>query len=100
MRVEFVRSGGFAGLRMVASVDTQTLPQDQAHEVELLVVNSGFFDLPEQIQTQASGADRFQFRVLVTDGNRSHSVTVGEAAVPKNLRPLLDYMTELARTGR
>ncbi len=100
MRVEFVRSGGFAGLRMAASVDTQTLPHAQAAEVEALVSNAGFFDLPEQLQSSSSGADRFQFRVMVTDGSRSHTVTVGEAAVPQSLRPLLDYMTNLARTGR
>ncbi|MBI3739522.1 MAG: hypothetical protein HY258_10795 [Chloroflexi bacterium] len=100
MKIDFVRSGGFAGLRLAVNVDTQTLPADQSAALEKLIRDSGFFNLPEQIKSPSGGADRFEYRLTISDAGRSHSVTVSEAAMPESLRPLIDRLTEMAKSPR
>ncbi len=97
MKIDFVRSGGFAGLRLAVNVDTQDLPDAEAALLEKLIRDSGFFDLAEHIKSPSGGADRFEYRLTVSEGGRSHTVTVSEAAVPEGLRPLIDRLTEMAK---
>jgi len=100
MKIDFVRSGGFAGLRLSVNVDIQTLPADQSAALAKLIRDSGFFNLPAQIKSPYGGADRFEYRLTISDAGRSHSVTVGEAAMPESLRPLIERLTEMAKSPR
>jgi hypothetical protein len=97
MQIDFERSGGFAGLSLRLSLDTKQLPPAGATALEKMIQDSGFFDLPAQIQSGAPGADRFEYRVTITSQPLTHSLVVNEAAVPDTLQPLLDHLTELAR---
>ena len=62
---------------------------------------SGFFPLPQEIAGSGAGTDRFGYRLVIEeDGEgdgRRHTVDVGEAAVPPELRPLLEWLTAEAR---
>jgi hypothetical protein len=53
MHIEFVRSGGFAGLRLAASIDSQHLTPEQASTLDKLIAAAGFFDLPERLHHQS-----------------------------------------------
>jgi hypothetical protein len=97
MQIAFERSGGFAGVTLGVSVDTATLPPGEAQEIEGLVRQANFFEIPSQSQTAGRGADRFQYDLTISDGSQRHHVTVGETAVPDTLRPLVQHLTELAR---
>lgn len=101
MRISFERSGGFAGMTLRRTVDTDELPPDEAERVRGLVEGADFFALPAA-GAAGRGADRFQYVVEVEHAGRRHAVQVGEDA-PPGLQPLLDYLTRLARkpgTGR
>jgi Emfourin len=100
MHIEFVRSGGFAGLRLAASLDTQQLGADIASTLEKLVAEAGFFTLPEQIKPASPGPDRFEYQVTISSGAQKHSINVSDAVVPEALRPLLDFLTTLAMSGK
>jgi hypothetical protein len=100
MKIEFVRSGGFGGVRLSVNLDTQRLPGADASALEQMIRDSDFFNLPEQIKPASPAADRFEYSLSVSDGARSHSITVGETAAPEKLRPLLDRLTSLARSPR
>lgn len=100
MRIHFERTGGFAGMRMVATIDTESLSPDKARDLQELVDTSGFFDLPAGTSTGMSGADRFHYRLTVETEGREHTVQVGDAALPEALWPLLRRLTVLARSGR
>ena len=97
MRIQFERSGGFAGIRLTTSVDSAALPDDDARRLREMVDGAGFFELPPVIGKPAP--DRFQYRLTVEDGKRRHTVEVNEAAVPPSLRPLIDWLTSAARKG-
>jgi len=100
MHIEFVRSGGFAGMRLAASIDSQNLAAVQASTLDKLITDSGFFDLPEQIKPPSPGPDRFEYQVDISSAGQTHSVNVSEAVIPDRLRPLLDFLTTLAMSSR
>ena len=96
MRIEFQRSGGYAGTVLATSIDTGELPDPQAEELTQLVERA---DLPALAgRPRAPGApDRFQYDLAVTLEDDRYEVTLGEAEVPETARPLLDRLVELAR---
>jgi hypothetical protein len=100
MRIEFVRTGGFAGMRMATTVNTDSLPPDEARVLRESVDAARFFDLPPVIASPTPGADRFQYKITVEAEGRRHTVELGEAAVPEALQPLIQRLTTLARTAR
>ena len=100
MNIKFVRSGGFAGIRLAGSFDTQQLLPDQADTLDKLVRDAGFFSLPEQIKPSSPGPDRFQYQVTISSSGQNHSIMVEDSVIPDPLRPLLDYLTTLATASR
>lgn len=97
MQISFERSGGFIGTPITITLDTATLSPDHASQLQHLVDAANFFNLPATIAPSSSQPDRFQYRVTLQDGDRLHTVTVGEAAIPSTLKPLLDWMMEAIR---
>lgn len=100
MRIYYERSGGFAGLRQEITLDSQSIDAEEAGELQKLVEQAGFFDLPARITAPGTGADQFQYRITVESGPRRHTVEAGEASIPAALQPLLDRLAALARTKR
>jgi len=97
LKIEFVRSGGVAGIRLKASLDTETLKTAQASRIGRLVDDAEFFSLPKQAMAEVPAPDRFEYRVEVSSAARGeHAIVVAETAVSARLRPLLDYLTALA----
>jgi hypothetical protein len=92
MRISLERTGGFAGRRVQIDLDSRSLPAARARQLRSLLARSRFFDLPVLLDSGASGADRFHYRVTVEEDDRSHTVEAGEAAIPNNMRPLLDWL--------
>ncbi len=100
MRIDFTRTGGFAGIQLTNNVDTAELPPDQAAALEKLIGEAGFFSLPERLMPDRPVPDRFEYEVTVTSGEQTHTVVVNDAAAPASLKPLLNYLTTLAIVHR
>ena len=100
MRIHFERTGGFAGMRMTTTVNTESLSSAEAQDLEDMVDACGFFDLPAEITATTPGADRFHYKLTVEDEGRRHTVETGDAAVPESLWPLIRRLTALARSPR
>ncbi len=98
MRIEFERSGGVAGMRLRAAIDSASLPPDQARELDDLVTRARLDSVPA-VGRGSRGADRFQYRLTVDRAGDTHTVVVDESAVPPSLAPLLDWLTKAARSG-
>ena len=88
MRIQVVRSGGFAGLRVERAVETERLPDAERLEVERLVVEAGFFDLPRHSVSRLP--DVIQYRVRVETRERTHEVTTDERSAPATLFALVE----------
>ena len=100
MQVQFERTGGFAGMRMAATIDSDSLTPEEAQRLRELVDASGFFELPAEISGAPGGNDRFLYSVTVHIAGRSHTVRTGEAAIPAGLRPLIDLLSKAARDAQ
>jgi hypothetical protein len=98
MRIVLERSGGFAGISQIKSISPDQMPADEAQKLTRLVENAGFYDLPSEIRSPHTDADRFQYKITVDSERGHHTVQVDEAAVPSRLQPLLDWLKNSART--
>lgn len=102
MRIEFVRTGGFAGLRMATTIDIDSLPPEEAQEIQDALEEAHFFNLPPELNDIDinRGVDRFQYEITVEDGGQKHTIQAGETALPEHLQPLVKKLEWLARTHR
>ncbi len=97
MKLHFERSGGFAGLRQTHDIGPADLTPEDSTELNRLIDSSHFFDLPTQLRAANPGADRFQYKLGLNTGDREHTVELDDAAVPENVRPLLNWVAAKAR---
>lgn len=99
MKIDFVRTGGFAGLRLARTFDTAALPEVQRKKIEQLVSAARFFDLEEGAAPERSLPDAFEYRLSISSEARNRTIVVREAAMPTVLRPLVDYLVSLVKAG-
>src|SRR5512146_1666739 len=98
MRIQFARTGGFAGMRLAGTIDTSTLDRDEAQTLQKELDNADFFELPAQLTGGSSTErDRFQYEITVEDGGKKHIVVAGESAIPDTLYPLIRHLEQLVR---
>lgn len=77
---------------MKKEFDTNSMSAGQTSDLDRLVKNSHFFDLPLKLESPLNGADCFNYRVTIEVGGHAHTVEAGESAVPAGMRPLLDWL--------
>jgi len=95
MKIEYERTGGFAGMRFATQVDTASLPRTDSDALRKLITESKFFDLPSAIPS--AGADGFMYKLTVEEKRRRHTIEVGDSAIPESLRPLVERLHQFAR---
>jgi len=100
IRIHFERSGGFAGMRMMGTVDSDSLSPQEEHELLDLVEAAGFFQLPEKITSPEPGGDRFSYKLTVETEGERHTVEVSDEGAPAALRPLLKWSSSAIRKQR
>ncbi len=100
MRIHFERSGGFTGMLIATTIDTGSLSSEEAQSLLQMIETARLFELPPKLTAPDSGADRFQYLLTVDEKDRHHTVEISESSVPEELWPLLNRLTELARTSR
>jgi hypothetical protein len=94
MKITFDRSGGVIGTDMHLDLDLNSMPADEAQNLLRLVNETGFFDIPENLNTQPL-PDEFQYEITVHSGNASHTVRTSDSTMPKSLHPLVKELTML-----
>lgn len=94
-RIELVRSGGFAGRRVRAAVDTSAEPDAGWYDEQLAALDLS------ALAAQAPGEprpDRYHYALSVEgDDGSSHRLEFGEATLPEGLRPLVDRLESRAQ---
>jgi hypothetical protein len=101
MKIYFLRTGGFAGIRLSLAIDTQDIPEEDAGRLRRLVEASGFFDLDAHEVRATPAPDRFEYRLAIRSqvwGARE--LLLAESAIPDEIRPLLEHLTALAMSRR
>ena len=93
MQLKLVRSGGLAGLDMVATIDTSDLPAAQQSVVATLLTA----DPKVTGVNRPGGADQFSYQLEVLDGDHTVHHHWAEPEVPEAVRPLLAELTRRAK---
>ena len=92
MRIFLERSGGFIGIPMTMTIDTDRLPMVEVIQLRKWVDAAQIDCLPACIASPNNQPDRFQYELVIEDKGRRHVVSFGETAMPSSLRPLIDWM--------
>ena len=99
MKIDFERTGGFAGMRMAILIDVDSLPDQEAQALRKLVKNADFFSFSD-VSSGKAVPDSFQYRISIEDNQQKRTVEVGEMSLPDGLRPLGDDLNQRARSQR
>ncbi len=94
-RVKLTRSGGLAGISMVASVDLDELPPETAARVRAALDEVDFKTRFPRAPKRRAMADGFQYDLVVTN-DKTRSLTAHDPFVGPGLRTLLDVLLPLA----
>lgn len=87
------------GLKSSLTIDLDDLPADQAGTLHRLLDEANFFTLSENPPTR-SVPDSFQYTLTVETENAKHTIHTTDVDIPESLRPLIEKLTQLARTQR
>jgi len=99
MRIQFERTGGFAGIRLAVELTEDDLSEDEWQALRTALQQADFFELPRK--SAGSGQpDRFVYQITVESKMRSHTVEMGEGDIPEKVQPLIQQLNLLARQHR
>jgi hypothetical protein len=91
MKIEVIRSGGFAGLRRSKTIDANQLSASDRKRIEEVLNAANFFKLPETV-TQSQSRDEFQYRISINVGGESHTIVRSERELTGPLNELLSIV--------
>jgi hypothetical protein len=86
MKIYFEQSGGLTGIDNNISINSASLKPEEESELQHLVYNAKFFDLPSQSATPSHGADYLEYKIMIeTNDNRKHSINTTDLTIPPNV---------------
>lgn len=91
MRVSLKKSGGIAGLKVHAEVDSERLSPAREREMKNLVEQANLFDQPAKPGGK-SMPDQFQYEISVEDQGKTHSFVTNDSAASDELLELADWL--------
>lgn len=89
MIIEFSRTGGVTGMRLITKVNTDELPETEAEQLKGLVAKA---DTATQKPTKRAGIDRFQYQLKFKKGRKAQVIALTDGQHSE----LVQYMTEKA----
>ena len=96
-KIEFERTGGFAGIRIAAEIEMNDLPDDQKHEILELLDTMDLDELPEKFTGGMAIPDGFVYSITVKSNEKEYKVLSDESALPNNIQPLVEILERLAK---
>ena len=101
MKISFQASGGFAGMRSSASLDTDSMSSEEAQLLKELVTNSNFFDLQsESAKPKPGSADYIGYSITIDSEGHTHTVKTNDITMPSKLSPLVRFLQSKAKINR
>ncbi|VVB72934.1 Uncharacterised protein [uncultured archaeon] len=102
MRIDFEREGGYAPLQLEYHADTDVLPVETRDKLLDLVKRSKVMEIQQSDLERSSQSfpDAFTYKLSITEGGKSKSLSFNDITVPASLHPLLELFQELALEQR
>lgn len=99
MRIRLVRTGGIAGLRRAAEVDTETLEPSRAAQLRRLVEAASLRGIVPASEKRARGPDRFRYTLTIEENGRERTVEFVEEEAPESVHRLVEALWNEAEPG-
>jgi hypothetical protein len=80
------------------ALDSAALPSGEREALEALIARARFFELPAR--HASAHPDAFQYDLAIEQEGRRHTICLGDRDAPADLKPLLERLVEIARSGR
>ncbi|HEU0127028.1 MAG TPA: protealysin inhibitor emfourin [Pseudonocardiaceae bacterium] len=97
VRVELIRSGGFAGLIQHSCLDTETLSAIDARELQKIVERINFEVLGRPREDSEPMPDSFQYELTIIRGEEQTDAVLTERQITAELRPLIQFLDQRGR---
>ncbi len=99
MRIHFEKSGGFTGIHLATTVDTNELPPQEAARLLQELDQSGLLERdPSTLEgAPGSGPDSITYELTLEVGSYEHTYCMTDETAPDSLQPLFRQLTMLAR---
>ncbi len=94
------RTGGLAGLPMVASLDTRELDDEEAKHISSALDRVDLTRVGEGPPAPPGAADTLQYDLEVRRGESAHTVSFSERQMPPELAPVVRALMDRAEPGR
>ena len=92
MRVQVTRSGGIAGLKLRAELETETLPEEQSRQLQELAGRLQDRGGPPPAGRPQRRVDGFVYTITFPDASGAPPVALRESETPVELRRLFDQL--------
>ena len=89
MKVYFEQTGGLVGVGSHGSVDSDSLPPEEASELQRLIVGANFLQLQSQSSIPSRGADYLEYKITLETNDIKHSFSFTDLTMP-----LVNYLRE------
>ena len=96
-KIQFERTGGFAGMRITANIELDELPDDQKKEILNLLDELDFDELPEKLAGKMPIPDEFVYSINVEADKGEYKVLAGESALPDKMPDLIEILEQIAK---
>jgi hypothetical protein len=96
MRIEYERGGGIIGSAAGVNIDTDKLSPNEKREIEKIIKESNFFNLPSNLPPENGAADYTGYRITVYSDEKKNTVEASGFTLPQSLLPLIRYLEEKA----
>jgi len=102
LRIFFEQGGGIAGLSKKINLDTSSLPSSEVQQVQSMVDNSNFCELPNNTgQPDSNAADYLKYKItLESEDGRKHTVETTDITTPAALSPFVGYLRKKIQAQR
>ncbi len=90
MKINFERSGGFAGITNSCVINYEKLPLNEQKHLQELLENTRNEKI-KNLSPKSKGRDCFQYRIVIEDGEKL-TITADELTMDPKLRLLIDFL--------
>jgi hypothetical protein len=97
-KIYFERSGGFAGISSNITIDTHSLPSDEANKIQGMINNAKFFDLKKSSSPPPKrAADYYKYKITIQteEEGTQNTIETNDITMPSELRPLINHLVKL-----
>ena len=97
MHIQFSCTGGIANLYLTFEADADQLPMEKAKKLQYLITRANLSNIPPLMEADTrEGADAFSYHLNIMEDTRNVCLFFTDVSAPLEVRPLLDYLRNLA----